>query len=108
MKNQSYKLVVHAPLTHSDVVREAIGNAGGGKIGNYTHCSFSVRGVGRFKPSEGASPHVGEVGKFEEVEEESIEVIVEESFVQAVIAAIRSVHPYEEPAIEVVALTPYN
>lgn len=105
---KQYKIIVHIPLTHTDAVREAIGNAGGGKIGNYTHCSFSVRGVGRFKPNANANPHVGEVGKLEEVEEESVEVVVEESLVQAIIAAIRSVHPYEEPGIEVLALTPYE
>ena len=67
------KIIVFVPLTHADIVRQAIGDAGGGKIGNYSHCSFSSNGIGRFKPLEGAHPAIGEVGKFEEVQEERIE-----------------------------------
>lgn len=52
------KIVVFVPETHTDVVREAMGKAGAGKIGNYSHCTFSSKGVGRFKPEEGADPHM--------------------------------------------------
>lgn len=52
-----YKLVVYVPISHADQVREAIGNAGGGKLGKYSSCSFTVRGTGRFKPEEGAHPY---------------------------------------------------
>lgn len=102
--NRTFKLVVFAPLTHADVVRSAIGNAGGGKIGNYSHCSFSTRGVGRFRPEEGAHPHIGEVGKYEEVEEERIEVTVDESVLKEVVAAMKAVHPYDEVAYDVYPL----
>ena len=99
-----YKIVVFVPLTHTEAVREAIGNAGGGKIGNYSHCTFSTRGIGRFKPQDGASPHIGEVGKLEEVEEEKIEFVCNEDVVGNVIAAIKRVHPYEEVAMDVYQL----
>lgn len=95
-----YKVVVFTPTTHADKVRQAIGDAGGGNIGAYTFCSFSSRGVGRFTPGEGANPTIGKVGKPEEVEEERIEFICETGCLDEVIAAIRKVHPYEEPAIE--------
>ncbi len=101
---KKYKLVVYVPLTHADAVRGAIGDAGAGVIGNYTHCSFSVRGVGRFKPEEGATPFIGEVGKLENVEEERIEVTVSEEALERVIAAMKSAHPYEEVAYDVYAL----
>ena len=68
-----YKLVIYVPLDHADKVREAIGQAGGGKLGKYSFCSFSTCGVGRFRPDEGAHPTIGEVGKLEQVEEERIE-----------------------------------
>src|SRR4030067_928831 len=67
------KIVVFVPETHADAVREAIGKAGAGKIGNYTHCSFSSQGIGRFKPEEGAHPAVGKIGKIESGREERIE-----------------------------------
>lgn len=99
-----HKLIVYVPLNHADAVRDAIGQAGGGKIGNYTFCSFSVRGIGRFKPEAGAHPAVGEVGKLEQVEEDRIEVTCDSVVLQDVIAAIKRVHPYEEIAMDVWAL----
>ncbi|MGA3193192.1 MAG: hypothetical protein ABSF56_03570 [Minisyncoccia bacterium] len=98
------KIVVYVPLTYAEVVRQAIGAAGGGKLGKYSLCSFSVRGVGRFKPEEGARPYIGIAGKLEEVEEERIEVTRDDAVVSSVIAAIKKVHPYEEVAMDVYKL----
>lgn|SRR3989344_5243526 len=95
------KIVVTVPEASANKLREAIGNAGGGRIGNYTHCSFSVKGTGRFKPENGAHPAIGEVGKLEEVIEERIEVTCEKDKLNNVIKAIRATHPYEEPAIDI-------
>ena len=99
------KIVVYVPLANADQVREAIGQAGGGKLGNYSSCSFSTRGLGRFKPEAGANPHIGSVGQMEAVEEERIEVSVEDSLAQGVVDAIRKVHPYEEVALDVYNLS---
>lgn len=96
-----YKVIVYVPVADADTLRKAIGDAGGGKIGAYSHCSFSSHGTGRFTPDEGAEPAIGKVGKPEEVEEERIEFVCETHCLDEVIAAIRKVHPYEEPAIEV-------
>lgn len=100
----NYKLVVYVPLTHADVVRDAMGQAGAGRLGKYTFCSFSSRGVGRFRPEEGAQPAIGEVGQFEEVEEERIEITCHQDVVENVIAAIKRVHPYEEIAMDIYPL----
>ena len=100
----NYKLVTYVPVTHAENVRQAIGEAGAGKIGNYTFCSFSVRGTGRFQPEEGAHPAIGVVGKLKSVEEERIEVIVLDHHIQNVIAALKKAHPYEEVAYEVYKL----
>jgi hypothetical protein len=96
-----YMIVVHVPESHGDVLREAMGAAGAGKIGNYTHCTFTIKGTGRFKPGEGANPTIGEVGKLETVPEERIETVCEEDVLKDVLAAIKKVHPYEEPATDV-------
>jgi hypothetical protein len=98
------KIVVFVPETHTDVVRKAMGDAGAGIIGNYSHCTFSSKGVGRFKPESGANPHIGEVGKFEEVVEERIETICSREKLESVIAAIKEVHPYDEIALDVYPL----
>lgn len=98
------KLVVFVPKSHTDIVRQAMGDAGAGKIGLYSHCSYSVNGVGRYKPLEGAKPAIGEVGKFEEVEEERIECVCDRDKAKTVIEAIRKVHPYQEVAFDIYPL----
>ena len=95
------KLVVFVLESDADQVRQALGEAGAGKIGNYTFCSFSSKGTGRFKPESGANPAIGEVGKFEEVTEERIEVACEKEQTKSIIEAIKKVHPYEEVVIDI-------
>ncbi len=96
-----YKIVVYVPEDHAEKLREAMGNAGAGKIGNYTNCTFTLKGIGRFKPEEGSNPTIGEVGKLEEVPENRIETVCSGENLQAVLKAIRENHPYEEPATDV-------
>jgi hypothetical protein len=100
-----FKLIVHVPLEHAESVRQAIGEAGGGLIGNYSFCSFSTRGIGRFKGNDQSSPAYGKVGVYEEVEEESIEVSpISENILPSVIKAMKLAHPYEETAYQVMEL----
>jgi len=98
------KIVVFVPKTHTDIVRRAMGDAGAGKIGNYSHCSFSIDGLGRYKPTEGAKPFIGKVGEFEKVVEERIECICDKDKAKQVISAMRKVHPYEEVAFDIYPL----
>ncbi len=95
------KIIVFVPESHATIVREAVGEVGGGKIGNYTHCTFSSKGIGRFKPGPGSNPAIGEVGKLEEVIEERIEILCERKVIKNVIDAIKKVHPYEEVALDI-------
>ncbi len=104
MESKKYKLIVFVPEANADTVRKAMGDAGAGVIGNYSHCSFSSKGIGRFLPEYGANPAIGKVGTLEEVAEERIEVICEENKLQEVIAAMKAVHPYEEVAYDVYLL----
>jgi hypothetical protein len=98
------KIVVYVPALAGNKVRNVLAEAGAGQLGNYDHCSFSSRGIGRFRPLKGANPHVGSTGELEEVEEERIEALCPEEKVKAVIAAVKSAHPYEEPAIDIIPL----
>lgn len=95
------KIVVFVPETHADKVRQAMGDAGAGKIGNYTHCSFSSRGKGRFLPVDGANPTIGRIGTLETVDEERIEFLCEKENLGKIIFAMKKVHPYEEVAFDV-------
>lgn len=100
-----FKLIVHVPIEHADAVRQAIGDAGGGTISHYSHCSFSTRGTGRFKGNEQSNPAFGKAGVYEKVEEESIEVSpISATLLPAVIKAMKLAHPYEETAYQVIEL----
>lgn len=97
------KIQVAVPVSHADDLRAALGRAGAGKQGHYEYCSGSWRSIGRFYPLPDAKPAIGEVGTMEEVEEEVIETICHKDIVPAVVAAIRNVHPYEEPPIDIIS-----
>ena len=98
------KLVVYVPESHANIVRNAMGKAGAGKIGNYGYSSFSCKGVGRFLPLKGAKPAIGKVGKLEEVVEERVETVCYKKDLNKVIKAINKVHPYEEIAMDIYPL----
>lgn len=104
MQFTNYKIVVFVPVTHADQVRTALNAAGAGSIGDYKDCSFSSRGIGRFTPTGGANPTIGELNKPEHVEEERIETIVPKAQARKVIDAMIAAHPYEEVAYDIYPL----
>lgn len=99
-----YKLTVFIPDSHVEMVKTALFNAGAGQIGNYSHCCWQVLGQGQFMPLEGNHAFIGETGKIETVAEWRVEMVVEKAKIQAVIQALKSAHPYETPAYDVVAM----
>ena len=64
LKNRLFKITVFVPTSHLEIVRETMSRAGAGRIGNYSDCSFTASGKGTFTPHDGASPYIGEKGKF--------------------------------------------
>ena len=100
------KWVVYVPRENADAVQAAVFDAGAGHIGDYSHCSWSVSGIGQFLPHDGATPAVGSVGTVERVDEDRFEVVAPARARAAVLAAMRAAHPYEEPAFDIYALVP--
>ena len=98
------KIFVTIPSSNVEEVRDAICNAGAGIIGNYTCCTSSTKSIGTFKPNDSANPYIGEKNNLEFVEEEKLEVVCDVDKVKNVIAKLRKIHPYEEPAIDIVPL----
>ncbi len=98
------KLVVFVPEENAEQIREALGNVGAGAIGNYSHCTFSASGKGRFLPGENTNPHIGERGKLEAVNEVRIETVFPQSIEKKVIQAMIKAHPYEEVAYDLYPL----
>lgn len=95
-------IMVTVPETHAEVVREAMGKAGAGKIGNYSFCSFSTKGIGRFMPSQHANPYIGNINTVETVIEEKIETVCHTQYLEQVLEAIKKVHPYETAVIDII------
>jgi hypothetical protein len=104
MNFKRVKISTTVPIENADQLRDALGKAGAGNIGEYSFCSFSVTGKGRFMPSENANPHIGEANKLETVEEEQVEVACDRTIAKHVIAALKSAHPYEEVIIDITPL----
>jgi dinuclear metal center YbgI/SA1388 family protein len=100
------KWVIYVPSEKAAAVQAAVFEAGAGHIGDYSHCSWSVGGIGQFLPHEGASPAVGTVGAVERVAEDRFEVVAPARARAAVLAAMRAAHPYEEPAFDIFAMVP--
>lgn len=98
------KIFVTVPLEDVEKVRTAVCKAGGGVIGNYSFCTSSTKSVGTFLPNEKASPYIGKSGNLEYVEEEKVEFVCDVDKVKKVLKALRKVHPYEEPAVDIVPL----
>ena len=98
------KLVVFVPREALDEVRESLFTAGAGRIGEYEHCSWYTEGTGTFLGGEGTSPSVGQPGREERVAELRLETVFPVERQDEVLAALRRVHPYEEPAFDVYEL----
>jgi dinuclear metal center YbgI/SA1388 family protein len=98
------KIVVFVPQADLERVADALFSAGAGHIGEYSQCSFRLAGTGTFFGSEATNPTIGEKGRREQVSEWRLEAICPEAVVDAVIAAMRQAHSYEEPAYDVYPL----
>lgn len=102
------KVWLTCPKTHADSMRLAIGDAGLGTIGNYSHCSFVTEGKGYSKPEAGANPTIGSIGIIEEVDEVVIEFICRKDQLSLLKQILKEHHPYEEPAVDVFPLINLN
>lgn len=102
--SEECKIAIFTPESHLIALREAMSQAGAGLIGNYSDCSFELRGNGTFRPNSEARPFLGQVNQFETVTEVRLEMIANRRDLSRVLKAIYGNHPYEEPAIDVYPL----
>jgi len=99
-----FKICFFVPASHLDQVKDALFEAGAGRIGNYEHCCWQTLGEGQFKALPGSQPHIGELNKIEKVKEYKVEMVCETSRIEFALAALRDGHPYEEPAFDLIKL----
>ncbi len=102
------KIYIFAPDKQEviETLVDAASQHGAGIIGNYSHCYFLTKGTGNWKSLDGAHPTIGHVGEYSHVPEVKIEMVCPDENVVSVVRAIRNVHPYEEPEIDVISLDP--
>jgi hypothetical protein len=99
-----HKLVWFVPREALEATREAVFEAGAGRIGDYERCSWYTAGTGTFLAGEGADPSIGRVGTEERVSELRVETVLPAELASDVVAALREAHPYEEVAFELYPL----
>jgi structural hemagglutinin/hemolysin toxin protein RtxA len=95
-----YKICFYVPENYTDVVKNAMFAAGAGKMGNYSHTSWQTVGEGQFLPHQGSAPFTGELENLEKVAEIKVEMVCEDAVIEEVIYALKSAHPYEQPAYQ--------
>lgn len=86
------------------VLQETLRQAGAGHIGNYDSCLSYSKVTGCWRPLEGSSPYLGEKNIVSSEPELKVEVICLSEKVDATVEAIKKVHPYEVPVINVIPL----
>jgi hypothetical protein len=96
-----YKLCFYVPESHLDQVKQAVFNAGGGRIGKYDSCCWQTLGQGQYRPLEGSEPFLGLQGQVQQVAEWKVELVVADELLHDVVKAMKKVHPYETPAFDV-------
>jgi len=99
-KKSLLKLVTFVPAEHADKVRNALFEAGAGKIGNYESCSYNIYGEGTFCGDETTNPYVGNKGEIHFEKEIRIETVLPAYQQNNVLKALLSAHPYEEVAYD--------
>jgi dinuclear metal center YbgI/SA1388 family protein len=100
-ENFIQKLVTYTIPENAEQVRNALFDAGAGKIGNYEDCSFNSQGIGTYLGNENSNPEIGERFEFVEAKEIKIEVTFEKHLQSKVLKALFSNHVYEEIAYEI-------
>jgi hypothetical protein len=102
-----YKICVYVPENSVETVKQALFDAGAGRIGNYDSCCWQTEGVGQFRPLSGSNPAIGTLDLVEHVAEIKIELVCEGELVEGAVRAMKAAHPYEEPAYDVFLLADF-
>ncbi len=103
--NMLKKLITYVPTKHKEKVLSALFESGAGNIGNYSECSFSIKGKGSYWANEKATPYIGDSSKRHIEEEVKVEVVYTKDIENRVVGALLAVHPYEEVAYDLISLT---
>jgi dinuclear metal center YbgI/SA1388 family protein len=82
------KLITYTIPENAEKLRNALFDAGAGKIGNYEDCSFNSQGIGTYMGNENSNPEIGERFEFVENTEIKIEVTFEKHLEAKILKAL--------------------
>ena len=109
------KLAFFVPEQYLESVKQAVFEAGAGKIGDYDQCCWQTLGQGQFRPLAGSTPFIGDApksnntaGPLARADEYRVEMVCQEDCIKQVVEGLKQAHPYEEPAYEVWNLLDFN
>lgn len=98
------QLFFYVPEKNLEEVLEAVFLAGAGKYQNYDKCCWKTKGEGQFRPLDNSNPYIGKRDILEKCFEYKVEILVANDKKEKVLAALKSSHPYEEPAYGFISL----
>lgn len=93
-----YKITFYVPESHLDSVKQALFDAGAGRIGEYDYCAWQCKGSGQYRPLAGSTPSMGQQDQLTAIDEYLVEMVCEKNRIKPVLQALIDAHPYEEPA----------
>jgi len=99
-----YLIYFYVPIEHVEIVKQALFAAGAGSIGEYSECAWQTVGEGQFMPKKSANPFVGKKNCLEKIHEVKVEIVCDDKYIQAAVAALKKSHPYETPAYQVIKI----
>ncbi len=99
-----FKLCYHVPESHLEATKQALFDAGAGRVGDYDQCCWQVRGSGQFRPLPGSSPFIGKPEELTRIEEYRVEMVCDDAHVRQAVAALKQAHPYEQPSYDVLRI----
>ena len=98
------KLEIFIPEDCLGPLQAALQGVDAGHIGRYDCCLSYSRVTSCWRPLEGTSPYLGRAGVLSTEPELKVEVVCRTERVDETVAAVKAVHPYEEPVINVLPL----
>lgn len=98
------KLEIFLPQSHLEPLRAALQHVDAGHIGCYDSCLSYAPVTSCWRPLEGTTPYLGQVGEVCTQPELKVEVTCRTGQLDETLAAVKAVHPYEEPVINVIPL----
>ncbi len=99
-----FRISVYVPKGYEEKIRKILLESEAAVRGAYRACSFVVEGQGSFYPSSQAKPFTGEPERLNLVAETKLEFLAPAFALSKLLATIKEVHPYEEPAIDIIPL----